>query len=201
MTRRLFCVLGYSRHGSFGSIARPLAFHEAVDVVGLVAWLHKDAQIKRLDAEIDSEADDGAALSHEDFFLLIGVVVFAAGAGPPGGRRGRARARRGRVRLIEQDRVQPIIADGAIRFARETRTPVRQQRDAEAQADLLAIERRASTAPRSARSRCLVCGRSPQRALTKHPERHRDIRGRCVDDNTVALDSSRLGCRLSDWLS
>jgi hypothetical protein len=120
MTRRLFCVLGYSRHGSFGSIARPLAFHEAVDVVGLVAWLHKDAQIKRLDAEIDSEADDGAALSHEDFFLLIGVVVFAAGAGPPGGRRGRARARRGRVRLIEQDRVQPIIADGALRFARET---------------------------------------------------------------------------------
>ena len=73
--------------------------------------------------------------------------------------------------------------------------------DAEAQADLLAIEHRASTAPRSARSRCLVCGRSPQRALTKHPERHRDIRGRCVDDNTVALDSSRLGCRLSDWLS
>ena len=44
---------------------RSLAFHEAVDVVGLVAWLHKDALIKRLDAEIDSEADDGAALSHE----------------------------------------------------------------------------------------------------------------------------------------
>ena len=75
--------LGHSRHGSFGSTPRPLALREAVDVVGLVAWLHKDAQIKRLDAKIDSEADDGAALSHE----------------------------------------------------------VRRQRDAEAQADLLAIER------------------------------------------------------------
>ena len=36
-----------------------------VDVVGLVAWLHRDALIKRLDAEIDTESDDPASLSHE----------------------------------------------------------------------------------------------------------------------------------------
>jgi hypothetical protein len=44
---------------------RSLAFHEAVDVVGMLAFLHKDALIAALDAEIDSEADDKAALSHE----------------------------------------------------------------------------------------------------------------------------------------
>jgi hypothetical protein len=31
----------------------------------LFAWLHKDALIKRLDAEIDREADDAATLMHE----------------------------------------------------------------------------------------------------------------------------------------
>jgi hypothetical protein len=44
---------------------RLLAFAEVPDTLALVAWLHKDALIKRLDAEIDAEADDGAALSHE----------------------------------------------------------------------------------------------------------------------------------------
>jgi hypothetical protein len=39
----------------------------AVEVpdIALVAWLHRDALIKKLDAEIDSEADDAAALTHE----------------------------------------------------------------------------------------------------------------------------------------
>jgi hypothetical protein len=31
-----------------------------------VVWLHRDAIIKRLDAEIDAESDDAASLSHED---------------------------------------------------------------------------------------------------------------------------------------
>lgn len=44
---------------------RSLAFHEAVDVVGMLAWLHKDALIKKLDALVASEADDEAALTHE----------------------------------------------------------------------------------------------------------------------------------------
>jgi len=43
-----------------------LGFAEVSDAVALVAWLHRDALIKRLDAEIDSEADDAASLSHED---------------------------------------------------------------------------------------------------------------------------------------
>ena len=34
-----------------------------VDTLGLFAWLHQDALIKRLAAEIDSEADDAVALS------------------------------------------------------------------------------------------------------------------------------------------
>ena len=44
---------------------RALAFAETPDALALIAWLHKDALIKRLDAEIDVEADDGTALSHE----------------------------------------------------------------------------------------------------------------------------------------
>ena len=36
------------------------------DVAGLLAWALKDALIKKLDAEIDSEADDAAALGHEE---------------------------------------------------------------------------------------------------------------------------------------
>jgi hypothetical protein len=45
---------------------RALAFAQVPDTVALVAWLHKDALVKRLDAEIDAEADDKAALSHAD---------------------------------------------------------------------------------------------------------------------------------------
>ena len=44
---------------------RALAFHEAVDVVGLVAHLLKPTLIATLDALVESEADDKAALSHE----------------------------------------------------------------------------------------------------------------------------------------
>jgi hypothetical protein len=48
------------------SAAPALAFGEVPDVLGVVAWLHRDALIKRLDAEIDAEADDKEALSHAD---------------------------------------------------------------------------------------------------------------------------------------
>jgi hypothetical protein len=41
-----------------------IAFAEVPDIA-LVAWLHRDALIKKLDAEIDAEADDAAALTHE----------------------------------------------------------------------------------------------------------------------------------------
>ncbi|MGL3109407.1 hypothetical protein [Bradyrhizobium sp. BR 1432] len=41
-----------------------LAFAEIEAAVPLIAWLFKDALVKRLDAEIDTEADDGASLSH-----------------------------------------------------------------------------------------------------------------------------------------
>ena len=44
---------------------RSLAFAEVTDTLALTCWLHRDALIKRLDAEISAEADDGAALSHE----------------------------------------------------------------------------------------------------------------------------------------
>jgi hypothetical protein len=42
-----------------------LAFGEVADAVALFAWLNRDALIARLDCEIDAEADDAAALSHE----------------------------------------------------------------------------------------------------------------------------------------
>ncbi|WP_354134414.1 hypothetical protein [Bradyrhizobium sp. S3.9.1] len=42
-----------------------IAYAEATDAVALFAWTLKDQLIKRLDAEIDAEADDKAALSHE----------------------------------------------------------------------------------------------------------------------------------------
>jgi hypothetical protein len=42
-----------------------VAFAEVPDTLGLFAWLHHDALIKRLDAEIDAESDDAAALSDE----------------------------------------------------------------------------------------------------------------------------------------
>jgi hypothetical protein len=48
-----------------GAEQRAPALTEVPDAVALVAWLHKDALIKRLDAEIDTESDDSASLSHE----------------------------------------------------------------------------------------------------------------------------------------
>jgi hypothetical protein len=42
-----------------------VAYHEAVHATALVAFLVPEILIKRLDALIDSEADDAAALSHE----------------------------------------------------------------------------------------------------------------------------------------
>jgi hypothetical protein len=42
-----------------------LAFAEVPDTIALIAWLHRDTLIKRLDAEIDTESDDASALSHE----------------------------------------------------------------------------------------------------------------------------------------
>jgi hypothetical protein len=44
---------------------RLLAFTEVPDTVALFAWLHRDALIAALSREIDSEADDKAALTHE----------------------------------------------------------------------------------------------------------------------------------------
>jgi hypothetical protein len=43
-----------------------LAFAEVRGVLPILAWLHKDFLIKRLDAKIDAEADDPAALSHTE---------------------------------------------------------------------------------------------------------------------------------------
>jgi hypothetical protein len=42
-----------------------IAFAEVPDTVALLAWAFRDALIARLDAEIDAEADDAAALTHE----------------------------------------------------------------------------------------------------------------------------------------
>ena len=42
-----------------------VAYHEAVDVVGLIAFLHKPALIAALDRLIDEQSDDPASLSHE----------------------------------------------------------------------------------------------------------------------------------------
>ena len=44
---------------------RALAFAETPDALALIAWLHKDALIKRFDELIDAEADDACALSRE----------------------------------------------------------------------------------------------------------------------------------------
>src|SRR4029077_11965121 len=53
---------------------RSLAFTEIVDTVALFAWLHKDASIKRLDAEIDSEKDDPNALTVDERQKRAAVV-------------------------------------------------------------------------------------------------------------------------------
>ncbi len=44
---------------------RQLGFTETADAVALICWLHRGAMIAKLDTEISTEADDGAALSHE----------------------------------------------------------------------------------------------------------------------------------------
>jgi hypothetical protein len=49
-----------------GAEQRALAFTETADALAVICWLHRDALVKRLDAEIDAEADDKAALSHAD---------------------------------------------------------------------------------------------------------------------------------------
>jgi hypothetical protein len=43
-----------------------ISFTDFDAAIPLLVWLHKDALIKRLDAEIDAESDDAAALSHEE---------------------------------------------------------------------------------------------------------------------------------------
>jgi hypothetical protein len=47
-------------------LQRAVGFSEQPDALAVVAWLHRDALIARLNAEIDSESDDKAALSHAD---------------------------------------------------------------------------------------------------------------------------------------
>ena len=42
-----------------------VGFAETPDAVALVEWLLRDQVIAKLNAEIDSEADDAASLSHE----------------------------------------------------------------------------------------------------------------------------------------
>jgi len=41
-------------------------FAEVPDALAIIVWLHGPALIKRLNAEIDAEADDSAALTHSD---------------------------------------------------------------------------------------------------------------------------------------
>jgi hypothetical protein len=47
-------------------VERAFAFHEAVDPVGLLCWLFKDAMIAALEGEIATEACDGEALTIEE---------------------------------------------------------------------------------------------------------------------------------------
>ena len=43
-----------------------VAYAEVPATVALLAWVHKDALINRLEAEIDGESDDKNALGHEE---------------------------------------------------------------------------------------------------------------------------------------
>jgi hypothetical protein len=52
-----------------------IGFAEVPDIVALFAWLHRDLLIKRLDAEIDSESDDAAALSATERETRAAVVM------------------------------------------------------------------------------------------------------------------------------
>lgn len=59
---------GTPRQASIPQRAAPpvIVAWSQLDALGLVAWLHQDALVKRLSAEIDAAADDGAALSIAD---------------------------------------------------------------------------------------------------------------------------------------
>lgn len=48
-----------------GGAERALAFHEATDVLGLIAWLLPDQLTKKLHALVDESADDQAAMTTE----------------------------------------------------------------------------------------------------------------------------------------
>ena len=54
---------------------RALAFAQLPDVLGLIAWMHRDLLIKRLDTLIDAESDPGAALSHGDREIRTAEVM------------------------------------------------------------------------------------------------------------------------------
>jgi hypothetical protein len=50
----------------YGAQTPSFAAAETPDTLALFAWLHRDRLVAALEAEIDGEADDAAALSHED---------------------------------------------------------------------------------------------------------------------------------------
>lgn len=52
-----------------------LAFSEQPDAVALVCWMFHDELVKRLDAEIDAETDNGSALSHEQRELRTAEIL------------------------------------------------------------------------------------------------------------------------------
>ena len=58
-----------------GGAERSLAFHEAVDVVGLFAFFLKPTMISILDGLVDAEKDDAAALSHADREVRIAETM------------------------------------------------------------------------------------------------------------------------------
>jgi hypothetical protein len=63
--RRIVWAMRNVQSQVFNAEAPSLAFGETHDLLPLFAWLHRDALIKALDREIDTEADDGASLTHE----------------------------------------------------------------------------------------------------------------------------------------
>ena len=58
-----------------GSTERSLAFSEQPDTTALICWLFQDEMVKRLDAEIDAETDNGSALSHEERELRTAEIM------------------------------------------------------------------------------------------------------------------------------
>ena len=63
--RKIVWPMQNLRSQVFNTEVPSVAFAEAHDALPLIAWLHRDALIKRHDAEIDTESDDAAALTHE----------------------------------------------------------------------------------------------------------------------------------------